>query len=68
MCADATTTVGLPEASEVNVSDAEKVESVLFVPLFKYFTNKVSGSVPSVATTFTTFAVTPLVPVNTEPL
>ena len=36
------------------------VLSVLFV--LKYFTNKVSGSVPSVVTAFTTFAVTPEVP------
>ena len=30
--------------------------------VLKYFTNRVSGSVPSVATAFTTLAVTPEVP------
>ena len=51
--------MGLPEASEVIVSPSVNTSEVLFVPALSYLTNKVSGSVPSVAKTFITFAVTP---------
>ena len=50
------------------VSPAVNFTSVLFVPAFSYFTYKVLGSVPSVASTPITFAVTPEVaPVNVKP-
>ena len=48
---------------------SEKAVVVLLVPEFKYFTNKVLGSVPSVATTLTTLAFTPEeAPVNVKPI
>ena len=51
------------------VSPAVNFVSVLFVPEFSYFTNNVLGSVPSVADTLITFAVTPEVPpVNLKPI
>ena len=51
------------------VSPAVNLTSVLFVPEFSYFTYKVLGSVPSVASTPITFAVTPEVaPVNLKPI
>ena len=62
MCVVATTAVGLPVALDVNVSPASNTDLVLSVPDLLYFTNKVSGSVPSVADTLTTSAVTPEVP------
>ena len=46
----------------VSVSPSVNTLLALSVPEFLYFTNKVSGSVPSVATTFTTSATTPDVP------
>ena len=46
----------------VKVSPSEKTSAELFVPVFEYFTNNVSGSVPSVATVFVISAVTPEVP------
>ena len=56
-------------AVPVKVSPSEKDVAVFDVPEFVYFTYKVSGSVPSVATVFTTSAVTPDVPpVKTIPL
>ncbi len=57
-----TTAVSPLEASLVNVSPSVNTLESLDVPEFLYFTNKVSGSVPSVATTLTTFAFTPEVP------
>ena len=62
VCAVATTTVGLPVLLDVKVSPAWNSAVVLFVPVFAYFTNIVSGSGPSVADTFTTSAITPEVP------
>ena len=46
----------------VKVSPSEKTSAVLFVPVLEYFTNIVSGSVPSVAAVFVISAVTPEVP------
>ena len=56
------TAVSPVEAPLVNVSPSVKVLETLSVPEFLYFTNKVSGSVPSVADTFITSATTPEVP------
>ena len=57
-----TTAVSPVEALLVSDSSSVNVIEVLSVPEFLYFTNKVSGSVPSVAVTATTFATTPDVP------
>ena len=57
-----TTTVGLPAPEDVKVSPSENTVAVLFVPVFVYLTNRVSGSVPSVADTLITVAVNPEVP------
>ena len=46
----------------VKVSPSEKTSAVLFEPVLEYFTNNVSGSVPSVPTVFVISAVTPEVP------
>ena len=54
-----TTAVGEPLAVEVIVSPSVNTVAVLFVPVLLYLTNNVSGSVPSVAETFTTSATTP---------
>ena len=62
MCELATTAVSPVEASDVNVSPSVNVSEALSVPEFLYFTNKVSGSVPSVTTTLKTSATTPDVP------
>ena len=56
------TAVSPVEAPLVKVSPSVNVLETLSVPEFLYFTNKVSGSVPSVATKFTTSATTPDVP------
>ena len=50
------------ESTPVIVSPSEKTSAVLFEPVLEYFTNNVSGSVPSVATVFVISAVTPEVP------
>ena len=68
MCADDpvavvfTTAVSPVDAEDVNVSPSVKVAPSFDEPLSLYFTNKVSGSVPSVASTFTILPLTPDVP------
>ena len=57
-----TTAVEPLEWPLVIVSPSVKVSASLAVPEFLYLTNKVSGSVPSVAETPTTSATTPEVP------
>ena len=59
MAVVSTTAVGEPEAVDVIVSPSVKTVAALSVPVLLYFTNNVSGSVPSVATTPTTSATTP---------
>ena len=56
------TAVSPVEAPLVKVSPSVNALETLSVPEFLYFTNRVSGSVPSVATTPTTSATTPEVP------
>ena len=57
-----TTAVSPVEADDVIVSPSVNFSELLSVPDVVYFTNKVSGSVPSVATVPTTVALTPDVP------
>ena len=57
-----TTAVDPLEWPLVIVSPSVNLSETLSVPEFLYLTNKVSGSVPSVATKFTTSATTPDVP------
>ena len=59
---DETTAVEALEFPLVIVSPSVNVSASLAVPEFLYLTNKVSGSVPSVAETPTTSATTPEVP------
>ena len=54
-----TTAVSPDEAPLVKVSPSVNFDEALSVPEFLYLTNNVSGSVPSVATVFTTSATTP---------
>ena len=57
-----TTAVEASAEPLVIVSPSVNLSETLSVPEFLYFTNKVSGSVPSVATTEITSATTPDVP------
>ena len=64
-----TTPVSPVAAPDVNDSPSLNVGVSLSVPEFLYFTNKVSGSVPSVKTNPTTWATTPdVAPVKLLPL
>ena len=62
VCELVTTAVSFVAASDDNDSPSVNVAETLSVPEFLYLTNKVSGSVPSVATTEITSATTPDVP------
>ena len=54
---------------QFNVSPSVNLTAVFEVPDVSYFTNKVSGSVPSVAAVPIQFAITPdVAPVNLIPL
>ena len=59
---ESTTAVSPLDALLVSVSPEVNAFETLSVPEFLYFTNRVSGSVPSVAATPTTSATTPDVP------